>query len=160
MKLWNLSEFAELEENILVPYVNPERQVRSPVRQNYKQTRLKIMVGVVVVASYFTIGAAQANSQNISLPLSAMAVAQSIPEEKPPLEGLFRNRFDEDWTENLENSLLDAAEQRRQPQSREMLVEQTIDTIFSNQQEGLSLEVPKLDRAHIANLVHRRKIVR
>mgnify|MGYP000014156866 CR=1 FL=1 len=160
MIIWNLPEISELEEIVAVTYDNPQRQSRSPARETSKAMRVKILSVIVPLVSYFTIGVVQVNSQEITLPQSATAVAQSIPEEKPPLDELFQGRFDNDWTPEQENKLLASMEQGRQAQSKEALVEQTIDTIYWNQQEGLSLELPRLDRANIAKLVRQRKIVR
>jgi hypothetical protein len=98
------------------------------------------------------------NSNSVLIPRYAAAVAQSLPEPRPPLDRVFSNRFEEFWTEEVEHSLLSkvaaTAETRLTP---EALTEQIIDSVFSNQQEEIS-GVNRLSRAEVARIVRRRSV--
>lgn len=159
MTIQNLVEFSEFEESVLLAYSNPEVQARPSLRPTQKPSRMKIMMGVAALAASFAISTPRTNLHTASLSLPAMAIAQSVAEEAPPLEELFANRFDSGWTESMEADLLARVDGRRLSQSRRSSIEQIIDTVFSNQQESLSLEVKRLDRGQVANIVRDRKLV-
>jgi hypothetical protein len=154
MRLWNLSEFPVPETSVLETYDPASPQIKRGARPRRPPTRFKIAVGVATLAASFTFGVAQANASSVSLPLSAITVAQSIPEPSPPLARFFRGGFTSDWTEALENELLLKIETGRLEGSAAPIVEQTIDTVFSNQLEDLSNTSSKrMSRDEIAALV-------
>jgi hypothetical protein len=158
MKLWNLSEFRDLEEPVWLAYgksggAGPERGIQA----SRNLSRLKIGLTIAALAANFSVGIAQASGASVSLPLSAVAVAQSIAEPRAPLEHHFQGRFNNEWTENLENDLLMRVETNRLEGSSKSSVEQTIDAVLSNQLEDLQDNENRMSREEIAALVRSRK---
>ncbi len=160
MKIWNLTEFAEIEETVLSTYSTPEKQARPSLRRTYRPVRIRLLTGFAALMASITVGSAHANSPKVIIPLSAMAVAQSIPQDKPPLEAVFASRFDREWTAAVENQLLAKLDDRRSRLSRSALLEQTVDSVWANQQEEVSPEVNRLDKGQVAVIARKRKLVR
>jgi hypothetical protein len=157
MRLWNLSEFSALETPVIESYspAMAHSKRRAPRRG---ASRFKIAVSVAALTATFSIGVVNANAFNVSLPLSAVGVAQSVAEPRPPLAGFFEGRFASEWTEQLENELLTRVETNRLQGSSAPLIEQTIDVVFSNQHEDLSdTTADRLTRDQIAALVKTHK---
>lgn len=160
MPMWNLSDYSELETSVVQPYAQRPK-IKYRALPLHLPTRFKVVLSVAALAANFSIGIVQANASTIRLPISSMSVAQSIPTERPPLAHLFEDRFDAEWSEQLENNLLTQVESRRLSRTSTNLLEQTIDVVFSNQLESLSDEISgKLNRDQIANLVRSRKLQR
>ena len=74
-------------------------------------------------------------------------------ENKPPLDDLFAGRFNDAWSEEMEDILLARLEVRRKDLTKTELLEQVIDSIFYNQQEDVSEDAERLSRKEIARIV-------
>ena len=107
----------------------------------------------------FVVSALRANSNEVAIPRAGTAIAQSLPEERPPLDSLFAGAFDSQWAGDSEAGMLaKIAEDVGSGIERNNLVERTIDSIFSNQQDELSGGT-RLTRDTVARIVRSRKLV-
>lgn len=156
MRLWNLSEYSDLETSVVQSY-GATAGTKRRAGPDYRPSRFKIALSVAALATSFSIGIVQANASTVNLPLSAVSVAQSTPELGTPLAGYFQGRFGADWTEEMENELLMRVEINRLQGSSISLTDQTIDVVFSNQLEDLS-DPNRMSRDQIAALLKSRKL--
>ena len=157
--VWNLTEFSELEERVLSPY-----EISKVKRSQYEiVSATKKLVGIAVTATAITmslgITGIELNDQSFRSPISSVYVAQSGIEQRPPLEEMFAGRFDGEWSTELENMLLETVESNRKELTTAELREQAVDSIFYNQQEGVSGEEERLSREEVEIIVKERKIV-
>jgi hypothetical protein len=158
MRIWNLTEFSEVQEEVVLSYVHSERH-----RHRHSGKRRPSLVRVVACAAVliagFVVSALRANSNEVVIPRAGTAIAQSLPEERPPLDSLFAGGFDSQWTRESEARMLaKIAEDVGSGIERNDLVERTIDSIFSNQQDEL-LGGARLSRYTVARIVRSRKLV-
>jgi hypothetical protein len=163
MRLWNLSKYPELETCVLQSYgsISEGKRRVQHVQVRNAPSRFKVALSIAALTASFSIGVVQTNASTVNLPLSAVSVAQSVPESRPPLAGFFQRRLNDDWSEGLENSLLMKVESRRLQGAPTSLVDQTVDVVFSNQLEDLSdIKSKKLSREQITALVKSRKLKR
>lgn len=156
MRSWNLTEFSELEDQVVLSYAASHRRRRPSGPK--KACPILVTACMALWTMGFTIATIQANSPTVSIPRAGMAFAQSLPEEKPPLDHIFANRFDNQWTVAMEEDLLSRiALHGESAVTRFELTERAIDSIFSNQQEKLS-GVNRLSRDEVARIVRARKL--
>jgi hypothetical protein len=155
MRFWNLSEFSEIEDKVVLDFADSGRQ---PFRAPRQKRLTQIRVGVCTAAIFAGLSFVQvaANSNEVRIPATEMAVAQSIPEERPPFDSVFANRFNEVWTEPLEEQLLEGIV-REAPAGSDELANQDIDSIYSNQQEELSGNVNRLSRDLVGKIYKTKK---
>lgn len=154
MKLWNLSGLDEIEPQIVESYSDLPK--REPVVAKSAPVSLKIVFGVAVFTSVFTVSLRAAPRETL-VTIQRSAIAQSIPDEEPPFEESFRNRFDESWTKDMEAKLLEKLVKRRSDRGAKPLHDEVIDSILSNQQEDLASK-ERLDRATVEGIVRSRKL--
>jgi hypothetical protein len=161
MRLWNLNESPVPGTLVLQPYDVVTSRIQRRMQPRHLPSRFKIALSIAALTTSFSMGAIQANASSVRLPLSAVSVAQSIPEPSPPLAEFFQGSFNAEWTEELENQLLMRVESNRLQGSSSPLIEQTINVVFSNQLENLSDATSKrMTRDQIAALVMPRKLDR
>jgi hypothetical protein len=160
VRLWNLSKFSELEPVVVETFRSlPARRTDRSHKHQNRPARFKVAVGIAALTATFSMGVAQSNASMIRLPLASVAVARSIADPRPPLEGLFRNRFGDTWTEEVENELLMRLETNRLQGSSRSQVEQTIDVVFSNLSEDLT-DTNRGSKDQVSELVKPRKLRR
>ncbi len=157
MKSWNFSDFSAIEEPVVAAYSGGENVGRPALPASRKHSAFRVALGVVALTVNISLVVLQTNSAKLDLPLSPLAVAHTVVEEQPPLESFFRNRFTSEWTQEQESKLLMALDQRRSEGASSSLVEQTIDTVFSNQHEDLSEQRNRIGRQEVANLLRGRR---
>jgi hypothetical protein len=158
MRIWNLSELSDLNQTV----VDDSPAVTLGRKYGLKKPALdlkpfKVLAGVASVAVSLSFGIATVNSSTVRLPNWSAAVVRTAPNLKPPLENMFIGRFDSEWTEANEHSLVNQIAENR-------LARKALDPpadlalfIFSNQQEDVSLESPRLSLTAIQQLVRKRK---
>jgi len=156
MRLWNLTEFSEVEDQVVLPFTYPAKRRAQRPQRNRRPFRMTVAVCAAAFVAAMTFSSIWGNSNEVTIPSAEMAYAQSAPEEKPPLDSLFENRFDEQWSEAVEQELLGIVNQRLSAGPEE-LAESALDSIFSNQQEDLTTNVNRLDRDTIARITRSRK---
>ena len=153
---WNLTEFSELEESVLTSYAIP---LKRHVKKGIPAT-----VFFAIIITVATIGAAarsvcaRANATTFDVPHSLMAVAHSGIGQEAPLKSLFAGRFNAEWSESTENKLL-ASLDRDEAFTKAELEEQTVDSIYFNQQEDMSPQADRISREEIKRIVKQRKLV-
>jgi parvulin-like peptidyl-prolyl isomerase len=158
MTIWNLTEFSEVQDEVVLSYVHPEHRGRRPRGPRAPRFVTVVACAAVMIAS-FVVSALRANSNVVAIPRAGTAVAQSLPEERPPLDSLFAGGFSSQWTREAENAMLAKIAQQVSPGlEHNDLVERTIDSIFSNQQDELSGGA-RLNRDTVARIVRNRKLV-
>jgi len=117
---------------------------------------MKVAVCAAAFAAAMTFHSIRGNSNEVTIPTAEMAYAQSAPEEKPPFDSVFEDRFDDQWNEAIEQELLGVVNQRLS-EGPEEFAKSALDSIYSNQQEDLSANVNRLDRDTIAKITRNRK---
>lgn len=152
---WNLTDFSELEESVLTAYA-------TPLKRRGKKGLPTAFFAVITTVAAITAAAiplsAHANATTFEVPQSVMAVAHSGAEQSPPLESLFAGRFNADWSEFKERTLLTSLE-RAEAFTKAELEEQTVDSIYFNQQEDVSSKAGRISREEIRRIVRQRKLV-
>jgi hypothetical protein len=156
-RLWNLLEFDELEEHVLLPYAELSSARRRQARIPGKPSRYKVALGIAALAANFSISLIQASTSTVRIAPSSVPVIQSIAEERAPLDELFSQHFGTDWTREREEAHLLRLEARRAGGSPERLAEWTIDTVFANQLEDLRSQTGRLTREQVSKLVRGKK---
>ena len=152
--VWNLTELSELEEPILTTYMALPRKHRP---QRGKAVLFGVMVTVAATVSTMVL-TPQSNAQMFTIPCSVMAVAHSGIEQRPPLESVFADRFEDDWSEVKENNLLLSLGGMSGTFAKNELEEQAVESIFFNQQEDMSSEVERLSKEEIRKILRQRKL--
>jgi hypothetical protein len=155
MRLWNLTEFSEIEDRVVLSFKHTSKHRAHRLQRNKQPFRMMVAVCAAAFVAAMTFSSICGNSNEVLIPSTEMAYVQSAPEEGPPFDSLFENRFDEQWSEAVEQELLGIVNQRRTVDPAE-LTERAIDSIFSNQQEDLSTNVNRLDRETIARITRSR----
>ena len=157
MRIWNLNEPINLAEDVVTVRVSRPRR-RVPFRGSRPMT-IKLFAGVASLAVTLALGTAVVNRDVVRLPNWATAVSKSVSDLHGPLDLMFRDRFSAQWTDALETSLLNEIVENR------LLVDrsqpgptQVARFIFSNQQESMTLETPRLSRVVIERIVKERRI--
>lgn len=159
MRLWNLSELSNLEDSVLQPYPEHGAKRLGARLQPRKPSQFRIAVNVAALSLSFSIPYIHTTATTLTLPHSAVAIAQSIAEPQAPLDReFFQGRFNDQWRLDLENELLLRLETGRLEGNAKPLAEQTVDTVFSNQHEDLSETTNRMSREQIAKLVRSRKM--
>jgi hypothetical protein len=158
MRVWNLSDLSDLNQRVVddSPAVTLGRKYGLKI-PSLDLTPLKVLAGVASVAVSLTFGVGTVNGSTVRLPNWSAAVVRTMPAWKPPLENMFLDRFNSEWTETHERSLVDQiAEKRLAKKASEPPGNVTL-FIFSNQQENISLESPRLSLTAIQQIVRKRK---
>jgi len=156
MTIWNLTEFSEIDNSVLTPYENLQSKTQSIGKRTSK---IKRMIVMMAAATTFTVTDVKATPGTFSAPIASMAFAQSGIEQKPPLDTLFKDRFDKDWSKEEEDALLLKLAGNRKDLDNAELLSQAIDSIFLNQQEDISDSANRLSRTEIEKIVKQRKLV-
>jgi len=157
MRLWNLTQFSEVEDQVVLPFkYSAKPRALRPQRNKKLLFSVTVAVCAAAFAAALTIYSIRGNSNDVTIPSAEVAYAQSAPEVKPPLDSLFENRFDDQWSEAVERELLGIVSQKLSAGPEE-LAKSALDSIFSNQQEDLSADVNRLDRDTIARISRSRK---
>jgi hypothetical protein len=121
--------------------------------------RLELFAGVVSLALTISVGGTIVNSDSVRLPSWEAAVCKTAAEVRGPLDGMFRDRFGPEWTETQEAALLgEIVAHRLLADKPAPNLTETTQFIFSNQQENLALESPRLSLGQIRRIVSERKI--
>jgi hypothetical protein len=158
MRLWNLSDLSDLSEVVVdespAAMLGRKRRLGSPAS---RVERFKVLAGVATAAISLTLGMATVNNSTVRLPNWSAAIARTAPSFKPPLEGMFVGRFNSEWTEANEQSLLSQIEENRLTKKTRDSAADVAYFVFSNQQESISLETPRLSLDTIQQLVRKRK---
>jgi hypothetical protein len=93
------------------------------------------------------------NQGSVRLPSWETAVIRSAPDAKAPLEGVFCGRFDSEWTPEIENSLLGQIVEKRL--AGRSAPDSVAAFIFSNLQEDITLDGPRLSSAALAKSIRK-----
>jgi hypothetical protein len=154
MRMWNLTEPSQFDD-VVVENLAESKRMRPRVAASHFQS-VKAIAGVASIV--FTVSFANfvVNQGSVRLPNWSIAVARSAPDLRPPLQGVFGNRFNSDWTNDVENSLLNEIVERRLASGP--LPDRTGLFIYSNQQEDITLESPRLTLDSISKIARRQKI--
>lgn len=152
---WNLTEFSELEESVLTSYAIP---LKRHVKKWIPATFFVIITTVATIGVAARSVCARANATTFDVPHSLMAVAHSGIGQEAPLKSLFAGRFNAEWSESTENKLL-ASLDRDEAFTKAELEEQTVDSIYFNQQEDMSPQADRISREEIKRIVRQRKLV-
>lgn len=153
-RIWNLTEFSELEDSVLATYTTPLKKRRM---SGLAKTAFAVFTTIAAAATSIPV-VSQASASEYGVPCSVMAVAHSNIEQEPPLKALFAGRFDAEWSESMENALLSQLEGVG-PFTKSELEEQAVDSIYFNQQEDVSSHLDKVSREQIKRIVRQRKLV-
>ncbi|HTR67517.1 MAG TPA: hypothetical protein VMH85_17185 [Terriglobales bacterium] len=158
MRIWNLNEEAGFTAKVVEEL--PKSQLNRPRKYSLiqKSVSLKIAAGIASLAVSVSIGIAVVNKEIVTLPSWQAAVSRAAPDSSRPLEGMFRDRFDSEWTEAHEESLLsDIVEKRLLADRPKIEPIEIARFVFSNQQENLTLETPRLSLMVVERIVRERK---
>lgn len=156
MRVWNLTEFSELEDKVVLPFAYSATRRTHRSQRKKQPLRMKVAVCAAAFVVTMSIFSVWGNLNKFTIPSVEMAYAQSAPEVKPPLDSLFENRFDDQWSEAIESELLGIVS-KKLAAGPEELAECGLDSIYSNQQEDLSTDANRLDRDTIARITSSRK---
>lgn len=160
MRIWNLHEpeSGDLAEKVVATLPTSHLvRPRMPLPAQKPQS-LKIIVGIASLALAIQVGSAVVNTNFVRLPSWEVAVTKSGPNLQGPLDTMFHDRFSSGWTEAEEASLLDEIVANRllanepKPEPNEVAR-----FVFSNQQEDLTVETPRLSLGQIQRIVKERK---
>jgi hypothetical protein len=155
MRMWNLTE-PSLFDDVVVENLAESKRVRPRVARGSQFQAVKAIAGVASIAFTISFSNLFVNQGCVRLPNWNTAIARSAPDLRPPLQGVFGNRFNSDWTKDVENSLLNEIVERRLASGP--LPDRTGLFIYSNQQEDITLESPRLTLDSISKIARRQKI--
>jgi len=149
MRVWNLSE-PEALNDVVVEELRPSKrmQTRTAGFQSFKA-----VVGVASVMFTISFSTLVVNQGSVRLPSWEAAVIKSVPDLKAPLEGVFSNRFDSEWTPQIENSILAEIVEKRLAGGP--TPDKIAAFISSNLQEDVTLEGPRLSSHAVAKIVRK-----
>jgi hypothetical protein len=158
MRIWNLNEPINLADDVLETAQGPHPRRRRAHFLARRPTSLRLLAGIASLAVTVTVGTAIVNRDVIRLPNWETAVSKSAPELRGPLDHMFRDRFSAEWSDALEASLLnEIVENRLLRQKSQPEPADIADFIYSNQQENIVLDTPRLNRVTIERIVKERK---
>jgi hypothetical protein len=149
MRVWNLNEPDALND-VVVEELPPSK--RTPTRTAGFQS-FKAVVGVASVMFTISISTLVVNHGSVRLPSWEAAVIKSVPDLKAPLEEVFSNRFDPEWTLQLENSILSEIVEKRIAGGP--TPDRIAAFISSNLQEDVTLEGPRLSSQTVAKILRK-----
>jgi hypothetical protein len=154
MRVWNLNEPDALND-VVVEELAKSKRARSHVYRGAEFQSLKAIVGVASVMFTVSFSTLVVNHGSVRLPNWGAAIARSAPDLRAPLEGVFGNRFNREWTPEIENSLLGQIVEKSLTASRKS---DSIEAfISSNLQEDITLDGPRLTSATVARIVRNQK---
>jgi hypothetical protein len=156
MRIWNLSEPSAIDE-VVVEELRNKRLLRPRARPQTVFQSVKVIAGVTAVFLSLSFGEVSISGGSVRLPNWSVATTRSVPEVKPPLDGLFSNRFDSEWTQSKEDSLVRHIVESRLMKPVGSGADDIAAFVLSNQQESIVLERPLLDLHEIRQIVKNRK---
>ena len=158
MRLWNLSELKELTQVVVEEFPAATLGRKLGLRgQVSRIDSFKVLAGVATAAISLSFATATVNKSTVKLPNWSSAIARSAPSFKPPLDGMFVDRFNSEWTEASERSLVNQIAENRLSRPAVGSDANVALFIFSNQQESINLESPRLNLPTIQLIVRKRK---
>jgi hypothetical protein len=154
MRMWNLAEPSEFNDVVVENLAESKRMRPRVARASHFQS-VKAIAGVASIVFTISFSNFVVNQGSVRLPNWSTAVARSAPDVRPPLQGVFGSRFNSDWTKDVENSLLNHIVERRLAPGP--LPDRTGLFIYSNQQEDITLQSPRLTLDSISKIARRQK---
>ena len=159
MTKWNLHNLSDFQDSVTEQYATPSRRHsarHSVMRQNF------VRIAVVVAATTaLTLNSGFSNATNYQIdPRLGTAVTHGAEiTQRSPLETVFSTRSGgHRMSPDVENTLLSRLGERRGAVTKKELLEQTIESIWFNQQEDLSSDAARLSKSEIEKIVRERKL--
>jgi hypothetical protein len=158
MRLWNLSEPGDLNQTVVEEFSATTLGHRQALRRPAsKLESFKVLAGVATVGISLSFGTAMVNHSTVRLPNWSAAIVRTATNFRPPLERMFLGRFNTEWTEASEESLVNQIVENRLTRNAANSAANIPLFIYSNQQESIGLEKPRLSLAAIHQIVRKRK---
>lgn len=154
MRIWNLNEPSTFGD-VVVENLADSKRLRPRVPPTREFQSVKAVVGLASLAFTITLSSLVVNQGSVRLPNWGTAIARSAPELKPPLQGVFANRFDSRWTCEIENSHLNQIVEKHFASGP--LPDRTELFVYSNQQEDITLKSPRLTLDAVAKIMRKQK---
>ena len=151
--LWNLSNFTDLQPKVTEA---AGTQVRKVARGGKRTAQFRVGMVAALVATTISLGTVAGTSSQMNIPVHESVVNRVYGvESKTPLSHLFGDKFDTVWTAELEEGLL-AKIAAKYPAASASSNQDFVDALYSNQQEALSEDIPRLSRDQIRGVIKRR----
>jgi len=151
--LWNLSNITDLQPKVTE---TAGAQSRKAARGGKRTAQFRVGMVAALVATTISLGTVAGTSNQLNIPAHQSAVNRAYgAESEPPLSHLFGGEFDNVWTDELEEGLL-AEIAAKYPAASASNSQDFVDALYSNQQESLSEDIPRLSRDQIRSVTKRR----
>jgi len=157
-KKWNLIDFSEWEEPVLVEFTAQHRHGKRSGHSIFSHAKRAISVVALATGLAVIPVRAQATAQGFSIPYMETAV-YSGPEIEPPLASIFADRFNAEWSQSSEDALLAKAHETSRRFTKSELEDQAVRSIYFNQHDTPSDSADKLTADQIKKIVRQRKLV-
>ena len=145
MRLWNLSSFEKLETPVLSAQSAGTPPRRAVGQGQYLGSPVRIAVQVVALAAISYNISVVGSCKVLTLPkVGSSQMTCNVDPNTPPLEGLFKGRFGDNWTPAMENALLSEAVKKAAAPDRDFF-----NLVHTAQHESLSEEAPRLTERDI-----------
>ncbi|HYB61249.1 MAG TPA: hypothetical protein VEH50_07200 [Methylomirabilota bacterium] len=157
-KLWNLTDFSELEEQVLVP--GPAVPSQKKLRRSGAWTGLiSLGVGAAILMAPVWHAPVNVPTQRVVNVRLEDSVTSYGPLQEAPLAHFFGDRLSADFTAENEGVLLQRlAEFGGAACDKTAQIEQIAETLFYNQHENVSNPGHAVSRAEIVALVKTKKL--
>jgi hypothetical protein len=152
--LWNLSSFEDLQPTVTQEYSPSGRRPREgrPITISFR-----VGFAVALVTATISVGNVVGSSRVLTVPTEAVTKpAANAERQRPPLSSFFDGQFDQDWTPSVEEDLLskvavNCLHGKIAPE------QDPAEAIYSNQQESLLNDVPRLSKEQIRNIIKHKR---
>jgi len=152
MRVWNLND-PDVLNDVVVEELAPSKRLRPRGRVAGGFQSVKRVVGVGSVMFTISFSTLIVNHGSVRLPNWEAAVIKSASDVKAPLDAVFSNRFNSEWTPEVENSLLAEIVQKRFAGSA--AGDRVTAFVASNLQEDITLDGPRLSPEAVAKIVRK-----
>ncbi len=151
--LWNLSSFADLQPKVTE---TAGAQIGRVVRGRKRTAQFRVNMVAALVATTISLGTVAGTSNELNIAVHPPVANHSYGmESKPPLSHLFGGKFDNIWTAEVEEGLL-AEIAAKYPATAASNDQDFVDALYSNQQDALTGDLPRLSKDQIKSVIKRR----
>jgi hypothetical protein len=151
MRLWNLSSFEKFSTTVVASQTPAIPPKGSPGVHMSAPLNIAMRVAALAMVSYSVV-IVSGSSRALTIPHpAALEVIGNVDVDRPPMESLFAGRFNDAWTQSVEDQLLSEAVKKPSVPDRDFL-----NLAHTAQHETISEDVPRLSEGDILKITRRK----
>lgn len=158
MRIWNLNTLSELDSPVVLTFKSRPKH-RGVSGSSSIRAGFPVAIAAAVLSAAFLLPYPSVSGTAISLVPEDVNIAYSLPRVQPPLEDVFKNRFKGSWSIQDEEKALAAMAGTHSKKPAEFDESESVEVALANQQESLNLDVPRLPKNEVINIVRKRRSV-